>query len=133
VTRRTPLVAFVAVYSIAYVVAGLFPFDFDFGRTLYLYPTGDWADIVANIAAFVPFGLAFAAAPLTRHPRISATVYCTLLSLCIEGLQTFVPQRFTQISDVICNGTGAWIGAWFCACLRLHIPSNGVVPAQSHD
>src|SRR5262245_26836190 len=110
-TRHNRTMVFVALYSAAYAFAGLYPFDFDFSRTPQIYSIGNWPDVLANIVAFVPFGLAFAAGPLTRRPRFAATVYCTVLALCIEGLQLFVPQRFSQISDVICNGAGAWIGA----------------------
>lgn len=110
--RRTRALAFLAFYSIAYVVAGLYPFDFDLARTVRFYPIGTWDDVVENIVAFMPFGLAFALAPLARRPCLATAIFCTLLALCIECLQIFIPQRFPQISDVICNAAGGWFGAW---------------------
>jgi glycopeptide antibiotics resistance protein len=111
-TRRTGAALFIAIYSVAYVIAGLYPYDFDFGQTLRVYSIGNWEDVAANIAAFVPFGFAFAAAPLTRRPCLTAAIFCTVLALCVELLQNFVPERFPQVSDVICNGAGGWFGAW---------------------
>jgi VanZ family protein len=119
VTQRSRGAAFVAIYSAMYVLAGLYPFDFDFARTFRVFPIGTPADVVWNIAAFVPFGCAFAAARMTRRPRFAAVVFCTALACCVEFVQAFVPERFPQISDVVCNAAGALIGAALWPLLAL--------------
>lgn len=125
--------AFVAIYAIAYIAVGLYPFDFDFDRTLRIYPMGSPADVIANIVAFMPFGFGFAAAPHAHYRRVAAAIFCTVLSLCIEALQTFVPERFPQIADVICNAAGGWIGAlsWLrvTSYRRIHVRSEHSVDA----
>lgn len=92
------------------MAVALYPFEFDFARAPRLYSFGTWGDVAANIAAFVPFGFAFAAAAWSRRPIVTAVGYCVALSACIEMLQVFVPQRFPQISDVVCNGIGCAVG-----------------------
>lgn len=109
---RAPAVAFVVIYSAVYAAVGLFPFDFDVSRTPRFYSFGSWRDLIDNIIAFLPFGFAFAAVPLYRRPRLGAASFCAVLALSIESLQVFVPQRFPQISDIVCNSAGGWFGAW---------------------
>lgn len=67
------------------------------------------ADFAANVAAFVPLGLALVAAGV-RAPR--AALAGTALSAAIELLQALgVPGRTAILGDVLANGAGTVIGA----------------------
>lgn len=72
-------------------------------------------DVFENIVGFVPLGFVVCAYfACTRSPS-RAIVYATIvgggLSLVIEVLQFYVPPRGSGITDVITNGSGAFLGA----------------------
>jgi hypothetical protein len=73
-------------------------------------------DIAINIFGFVPFGfLVFAHLLLIRgnHHALWMTVLAGFaVSLTIEILQTFIPERGSGILDVFTNTLGACLGAW---------------------
>lgn len=67
-------------------------------------------EFVANIALFVPFGmLAMTAFRWMRVWSTTAAGLCT--TLLIEGVQMFLPTRYSTVSDLIANTLGALIGA----------------------
>lgn len=67
-------------------------------------------DIIANIALFVPFGLAFGWTR-RRRPIRRAVAAAMLLSLGIELYQVYCHNHFPTTADVLANGLGAWLGA----------------------
>jgi len=77
-----------------------------------------WQDIALNIAGFVPLGFC-ACASLSlirfRHPGIAALVLGLLASLVIELIQTLLPTRLSDLTDVITNTLGTAIGVtmWY--------------------
>lgn len=75
---------------------------------------GDYKrQIVLNILMFVPFGILF---PAVRKASFVKTVlYGGLFSLMIEILQFLFSTRIADITDLINNTAGAFIGAvlWF--------------------
>jgi hypothetical protein len=76
-------------------------------------------DILLNVAAFVPLGMAGYAFFLCGRPRHSA-VWTTILlgfatSATIEVLQGFLPNRFSGCTDILTNTAGTGIGVYLCA------------------
>ena len=75
---------------------------------------GDYKrQIILNILMFVPFGILF---PAVRKASFVKTVlYGGLFSLMIEILQFLLSTRIADITDLINNTAGAFIGAvlWF--------------------
>ena len=98
----------------------LFPFDFRIPEKIQIKILTNLADFMANIVLFVPIGFLF---KLSRRP--GKDVLCLnplflgiLLSISIEFTQLFIPGRYTQVSDVITNGFGAWLGALLFVLLK---------------
>jgi VanZ family protein len=75
------------------------------------------SDIVSNVLLFVPFGILWAWArvgKMTERPLVQillAGIYGLLFGIAIELGQILSPWRSPSPRDVICNGTGALIGA----------------------
>jgi VanZ family protein len=73
-------------------------------------------DVTTNIVGFIPFGF-FCAAFLCKVKRrgksaiyLNAALIGLGFSLAIELLQVYIPTRYSQLTDVICNLTGTIIG-----------------------
>jgi len=130
-----------SVYGVAYTLfllaATMFPFRFHFTAAYFHHrvPTINWfpidpytgdldsrrtyADYVANIALFVPFGfLGFKA--LWGSPKgrilVMLAVGC-IFSSGIEFTQLFTETRYTALSDMIFDTTGTTLGALLAAHL----------------
>ena len=75
-------------------------------------------DIIVNIVGFVPLGFFLCtyllADPPCRHAALLAIVLGALLSFVIELLQFYVPARNSNISDIITNSFGAFLGVLLC-------------------
>lgn len=78
------------------------------------------AEILSNIAIFVPFGF-FLSEFLASTRRFSAwrrigfVVLCSFgLSLCIECLQLILLVGFFELTDLVMNTAGAFVGAVLC-------------------
>jgi hypothetical protein len=68
-----------------------------------------FADVVHNLALFMPLGLALR---LSGSSAKQALVAAAVMSFSIELLQLLViPGRDGTLSDILTNSTGAWIGA----------------------
>jgi hypothetical protein len=79
----------------------------------------DWSrsyldDLLRNIAGFVPFGFVVGAYfSLTRYCRrfVWSTILSgATLSLCIEVLQAYIPQRSSGTTDILTNTLGTALG-----------------------
>ncbi len=72
-------------------------------------------DIALNIAGFVPFGFLLSAflwaATRNRRPVLTSILIGALLSLTIELLQAFLPQRSSGMTDILTNTLGTAVGA----------------------
>ena len=88
-----------------------------------------WQDVALNIAGFVPFGLCvcvYLSLTRVRHPGAITVILGLLVSLGIELLQTFLPTRFSDATDVITNTLGTTIGVIACqAVSKLRRPLSG--------
>jgi glycopeptide antibiotics resistance protein len=72
-------------------------------------PTYVVLEILANVALFVPFGILAMTAFRMRVWSTAAAGLAT--SLLIEGVQLFLPTRYSTVSDLVANTAGALIGA----------------------
>lgn len=75
----------------------------------------DHVDAAVNFTGFIPLGLlAFFLRPAAGRCRVNllfAVAAGFLLSLAIESVQVFMPDRFSQFSDLLLNTSGALAGA----------------------
>ena len=96
----------------SYLIVGLVPFNFDFGRPWQMGIV--WVTPIngtLNVLCFVPIGyLAARFAP--EFPIVAGLVLCAALSLTVEVLQAFIPHRHPLVSDMILNALGGTLGAW---------------------
>jgi len=66
------------------------------------------ADLIGNVLLFIPVG--FAAFLVTRSAG-RALLVGALLSLGVEAAQLWIPGRYTTVSDLVANSSGALLGA----------------------
>ena len=119
------------VYATLIVFASLFPFEgwraqgiapevFLLARIPPPYWTG--FDITINVLGYAPFGFLLALALLrTGWPRSAvplAALAGALLSLLMEFLQIYLPQRVPSNLDLVLNAGGALAGALLAALLE---------------
>jgi VanZ family protein len=119
-TAASPLAL---IYAVLIVYASLYPFaDWrDQGVQIGSFLLAPWPrywtgiDVAINVVGYVPFGglLALSALRSGRsvRPLLLAFVCATLLSLCMESLQSFLPVRVASREDWLLNTAGAWGGA----------------------
>jgi len=79
-------------------------------------------DVLVNVLAYIPLGLLIGRSIglklrssqwRTLNALLLTVLAGLLLSLMLEGLQTYLPSRRPQLLDVITNGTGTLIGGLF--------------------
>lgn len=112
------------------VYASLYPFaDWrDQGIAPWAFLAAPWPrywtgfDLLSNVLGYVPAGflLALTAWRTGRRRQIvlRATLACGLLSLVLEALQSFLPQRVPSNVDLALNIAGAWCGAVLAIALE---------------
>lgn len=102
-------------------------------------PSWDYLwDVLRNIGGFMPLGF-FLCALFKRSLRfrnavLYATLFGGLLSLSIEVLQAYIPQRGSGLTDVMTNTLGTALGALLVQsklASRLTTPSEKQEPAAS--
>jgi len=82
-------------------------------------------DIIINSFGFIPFGfLLFKAIQPKKQTEtrvwkfiIIAVLAGAILSFAVEGLQTFLPTRYSSLRDVVLNILGTGLGGLFSALL----------------
>lgn len=129
--RHTSAWPLALVYSVLIVFASLFPFDGwraqGIDPRVFLFakippPYWTWFDVNTNIVGYAPLGF-FLALALMRSgkPRLAvplAFLAGTLLSLCMEFLQIYLPRRVPSNLDLVLNSGGTLIGALLAALLE---------------
>lgn len=119
-TASTPLAL---IYAVLIVYASLYPFS-DWrnqGIEPWAFLTAPfpkyWTgfDVAINVVGYVPLGSMLALSSLrTGRARAASwlpVLLATLLSLAMEGVQSYLPVRVSSREDWILNTFGAWIGA----------------------
>ncbi len=111
------------VYIFLIIYASLYPFSgwrFSGASPFFFLFTSlprYWTqfDVLINVIGYVPLGILLSAAisPLLRGFKafLFAFVVCLLLSLIMEALQVYLPNRVPSNLDWIMNSTGGFIGA----------------------
>ncbi|MEG0937713.1 MAG: VanZ family protein [Comamonas sp.] len=129
--RHTSAWPLALVYSVLIVFASLFPFDGwraqGIDPRVFLFakippPYWTWFDVNTNIVGYAPLGF-FLALALMRSgkPRLAvplAFLAGTLLSLCMEFLQIYLPRRVPSNLDLVLNSGGTLMGALLAALLE---------------
>jgi VanZ family protein len=116
-----------AAYGLLVVYASLYPFSGwrGSGDSLLSFLGAGWPryvttfDVVANVLAYLPIGALLAAVLGLRRfgtagrlgGLLAIVALGTLLSLCLEALQSLLPSRTPSNLDVVCNAVGTAIGA----------------------
>jgi VanZ family protein len=112
------------------VYASLYPFSEwrNQGLGPFAFLSAPWPrywsqfDTVANCFGYAPLGflttLALLRTTLTPWPVVWATLVACILSLGMEALQTYLPQRVPAVSDWLLNTMGAFAGAWLANTLE---------------
>jgi VanZ family protein len=79
-------------------------------------------DVIANFVGYAPLGflvtLSLLRTRLLPQPALLATSVCSLLSLLLEALQSYLPLRVPQLSDWLLNSGGAFLGAVLAIALE---------------
>ncbi|HEY2117886.1 MAG TPA: VanZ family protein [Candidatus Acidoferrum sp.] len=76
---------------------------------------GYFWDVLRNVAGFVPMGFFICAwyylSGRTKHAIAYSILFGAALSLSVELLQAYIPQRESGITDIITNTSGTALGA----------------------
>ena len=112
------------------VYASLYPFDQwrDQGIWSWSFLTAPWPqywlgfDVVANVLGYAPLGffLTLSAMRMGWRSRVVTltTLAAAVLSLTMEGLQSYLPARVPSLPDFLLNALGAWLGAVLASSLE---------------
>jgi VanZ family protein len=118
------------LYALLVAYASLYPFAQwrDQGLGMFDFVFAPWPlywgqfDTAANWMGYVPLGflvtLALLRSTLLPQPVVWASVLVSVLSLCLEMLQTYLPQRVPALSDWLLNSAGAVTGAATASALE---------------
>jgi VanZ family protein len=86
-------------------------------------------DVLVNVLAYIPFGLLIGRFISLRlrpsqwralNALVLAVVSGVVLSIIMEGLQTYIPSRRAQLLDVLANAGGTAIGGFFASVYAQH-------------
>ena len=135
-------------FVVAIIYGSVFPFGFEPGRwtgaalqaffaTWHRF--GSLGDILGNVALFLPFGF-FGEALCTGRPNIKAArirliLGGFILATGLQFLQIIIPQRVPEMTDILWNMLGIFLGLLIFHMGRKHIPevhleAKKVMPAS---
>jgi VanZ family protein len=107
------LVVYASLYPFAdWRDQGLPPFAF-----LWASPSRYWTgfDVGSNLLGYFPLGFLLTLGALrSGHPRhavVMSVLACTVVSLAMETLQSYLPMRVPSNTDLALNMAGGWVGA----------------------
>ena len=88
------------------------------------------SDAIANIALFVPLGIALRCSGVSGRRTIALAL---LLSTAIEIAQLWIPGRESTLGDIVTNTTGAalGVGLWAWYPVRRRFRLSGIVAAAA--
>lgn len=121
--RQTSAWPLSQLYVVLIVYASLYPFDAwrDQGIAPWAFLTAPWPkywtgfDVTANVLGYAPLGFLLSLSGMRMswpgRAVVWATAFAALLSLLMEGLQSYLPQRVPSLTDFLLNVGGAWLGA----------------------
>jgi VanZ like protein len=86
---------------------------------------GYWSDVLTNVLGFLPLGFVFCAwaNQLVGKARATtlAAIFGCAISFTIEILQSHLPTRHSDLTDVFTNTLGTCVGAWLYAWTPLGV------------
>jgi len=103
------------------------------------YARPDYSDMVVNILGFVPFGFCFYLHRWSLRPNQRATnallVVLTgaAVSLTIEIIQAWLPNRVSSISDVLTNAAGTLLGVALAIAIQSKVTNTEFVRKPGDD
>jgi VanZ family protein len=121
--HRSIATVMAVLYTLLVMYASLYPFSDwrDQGLNPFEFLTAPWPrywsqfDTMANGVGYAPLGFLIALAllrtTLMPWPIVLAALLASALSLAMESLQTYLPQRIPALSDWLLNSTGGLVGA----------------------
>ncbi|HKY03193.1 MAG TPA: VanZ family protein [Burkholderiales bacterium] len=93
-------------------------------------------DLIANVLAYTPLGILMV---LALHPKVRGlrawlltALAGTLLSLCLEALQSYLPARIPSGLDWTLNATGSALGAAIGLALAHAVVGHGALRNLRH-
>jgi VanZ family protein len=94
-------------------------------------------NVLINILGFIPLGftaaLVFAPPWNAKRATIAAALVGTATSLTIEYFQSYLPTRYSGLTDIGTNTVGAWVGAvLYCAAIKLAAGKFRIEPKSPH-
>jgi glycopeptide antibiotics resistance protein len=109
------------------LIITLSPFDFQIPDKIRILWIFSFEDFIINIILFIPVGFLFTLSRRRSNDSLipETLVFGVLFSLLIESSQQFLPIRFPQVSDIITNGLGAWLGGLIFIRLQRHMGKGG--------
>jgi VanZ family protein len=134
--RKTSAWPLAQAYAVLIVYASLYPFTGwrDQGIAPWAFLASRWPkywtafDLVANVAGYAPLGVLLALAVLRRRDAVAgtgvpraigiATLAGAVLSLALEGIQSYLPERVPSNLDAGLNTLGAALGACIAGALE---------------
>ena len=110
----TPDTSLLIYMTLMVLLITLIPFRFYVPEKISILWKFHFADIITNILLFIPIGFLFGHWQEKKERFFwKAICFGIGLSLLIETLQAFMTIRATSGIDVLANGSGAFLGAWF--------------------
>lgn len=104
------------------VYGSIYPFSFGGNAMLRLPELLDFrhligSDVIENILAFVPMGVAFRLSADPARRRLDF-ILAAAIALLLQLIQLWIPSRQPALSDAIWNIAGLALGAWLTTTLR---------------
>ncbi|HSD43027.1 MAG TPA: VanZ family protein [Burkholderiales bacterium] len=135
--RASPLARYLlAAYLLLVVYGSLYPLAGwrDQGLSPFAFLEGPlpryftWFDVAANVAAYAPLGLL---AVLAMAPRVAGaaaallgTAGAVVISVLLEGAQSYLPDRIPSNADLAANAVGAALGALTGVAVSRHLAAD---------
>jgi VanZ family protein len=128
--HRSSATLFAWLFALLIGYASLYPFEGwrDQGINPFYFLNAPWPrywsqfDIAANFVGYMPLGflatLALLRTRLIPQPALIAALGCAIFSLLLEALQSYLPLRVPQLSDLLLNSFGALTGAVLAVALE---------------
>ncbi len=128
--HRSSATLFALIFALLIVYASLYPFDGWRNQGIHplFFLKAPWPrywsrfDVVANFLGYAPLGflatLALLRTRLLPQPALIAALLCSVLSLVMEAVQSYLPMRVPQLSDWLLNSGGALAGAVMAMALE---------------
>jgi len=93
-------------------------------------------DACINVLGFVPLGFVcgfyFGTVRQSRRAALITVLIGAAISLAIEYFQSYLPTRFSGVTDIITNTAGTWIGLMLWNMVERFAPDIGLDSALSN-